>query len=63
MQTQSSLTRPVRRAARGSFFTRVLAWLIAADSAYRQRQHLRRLDDAALRDVGLTRRDAETGGR
>ncbi len=63
MQTQRSLTRPVHSPARGAFFARVLAWLIAADSAYRQRQHLRRLDDAALRDIGLTRRDAETGGR
>ncbi|WP_417524961.1 DUF1127 domain-containing protein [Marinovum sp.] len=63
MQTQRSLTRPLHRPATGSFLVRVLAWLVAADSAYRQRQHLRRLDDAALRDVGLTRRDAETGGR
>jgi uncharacterized protein YjiS (DUF1127 family) len=28
-------------------------------SVFRQRQHLARLDDAALNDIGLTRKDVE----
>lgn len=35
-----------------------LAWLIAADRAYRARCHMRELSDASLRDVGL-RRDSQ----
>ncbi|WP_323765617.1 DUF1127 domain-containing protein [Marinovum sp.] len=63
MQTATSLTRQFRRPAAARLFARALAWLIAADSAYRQRQQLRRLDDAALRDLGLTRKQARTGTR
>ena len=44
-------------------FRRMLDRVIAADAAYRERQKMRRLTDAQLHDMGMTRRDAETGGR
>ena len=62
MLTHRSLPRPLHRPATRSILARVLGWLLAADGAYRQRQQMRRLSDAALRDMGLTRRDADTGG-
>lgn len=37
----------------------VLARLMAWDASFRQRGHLARLDDAALRDMGLTARDVQ----
>ena len=36
----------------------VLSVLASAYELWRQRQALKRLDDAALRDIGLTRKDA-----
>lgn len=63
MQNQPSLTRRLPRPADVTPWARLLGWLIRADSAYRQRQQLRRLSDDALRDIGLTRRQAETARR
>lgn len=37
----------------------LLALLLRADRAYRDRQHLLSLSDESLRDVGLTRADLE----
>ncbi len=36
-----------------------LAWLMGKDSAYRQTQALKHLSDDALRDIGITRADAD----
>ena len=45
-----------RRALRGSRFS-LLSALASAHDTWRQRNALSRLDDTALRDIGLTRRD------
>ena len=37
-----------------------LSLLLAANDVWRSRQHLSRLTDAALKDVSLTRNEAET---
>lgn len=45
-------------------YSRIVAnWLISAGERSRQRRALRRLDDAQLKDIGLTRDDidAEAG--
>lgn len=36
-----------------------LDWVLALDAGYRERARLKRLDDAHLRDIGLTRADLQ----
>lgn len=52
--TLNTLARPLTRTAHFS----PVALIIKADAAYRQRRALRRLDAAALQDIGITRRQA-----
>lgn len=49
--------RSERRGGIAAIAVRLLAALIAWRDRFRQRRHLRRLDDRMLRDVGLTRED------
>lgn len=54
-------TRPVtiRRTSR-PWALRLMDRIVAANALHRQHQALLRLDDAMLRDIGLTRFEAET---
>ena len=56
-------TLHVRNAGFGRYCRIMADWLILAGERSRQRRALRRLDDAQLRDIGLTRDDidAEAG--
>jgi uncharacterized protein YjiS (DUF1127 family) len=47
-----------RQVQKGGTFDRLAREISLALTALRQRQHLSRLDDAALADIGLTRSDA-----
>lgn len=47
-----------RRAPSAPALRPLLGWLSGAAAARRQRQQLARLDDALLRDIGLTRAEA-----
>ncbi len=62
MQTQNCTdtiitTRPPRRAFFPSWAKRMIALLSAWSARSRQRRALEALNDAALRDIGLTRGD------
>nr|WP_234992147.1 DUF1127 domain-containing protein [Roseisalinus antarcticus] len=57
MNTSAATTRPVRSGLRN---TGLVARLLDLVGLYTQRRALARLDDAALRDIGLSRRDAMT---
>ncbi len=46
--------------ARGSRWN-PLTWLMGADAAHRERQHLAALGDSTLKDIGLTRAAARRG--
>jgi uncharacterized protein YjiS (DUF1127 family) len=48
----------IRRVQKGGSFGRLAETLRLALAARRQRRHLARLDDDALADIGLTRREA-----
>jgi uncharacterized protein YjiS (DUF1127 family) len=48
------------RMPKGGFFVRVLNKIAAFDLRHRQKAHVEELPDAALRDVGLSRKEANT---
>ncbi len=61
---RTTTTRPATiRNVFAGLFRRTLDRLVAADTAWRERQKMRRLSDDMLRDMGMTRHDADTGGR
>lgn len=62
MTILSQTARPAPRRLR-DLIVSLLVRLCEADAAYRQRVHLRRISDEHLADMGLTRADAERGGR
>ncbi len=49
----------VKHPAKANSLQRFLARLLAANTLYRQHQALLRLDDTLLRDIGITRPQAE----
>ncbi len=49
--------RPRRKV--GGFLARLLAALAEADRIHRERRYLAEMDDALLRDIGITRADVE----
>lgn len=55
----TSTTQTRRLPAQRSGAKGFLARLFAAEALWRQRQHLAKLDDAALRDIGVSRAQAE----
>lgn len=55
MHTITRTAAPARRALRFN----PIAWLLKLDAAWRQTSRFEKLDDAALRDMGLTRRDRD----
>lgn len=66
MQTLRTTARPIptpRRWNIGLVFKRLLDTLAAADAGYRERRKMHRLTGEQLRDMGLTRDDAERGAR
>ena len=50
-------SRPRRKDA--GFLARVLAALAEADRIHRERRYLAEMDDALLRDIGITRADVD----
>jgi uncharacterized protein YjiS (DUF1127 family) len=57
LQPVATRLRPRRRAA--GLLARLLAALAQADRIHRERRHLAEMDDALLRDIGITRADVE----
>ena len=49
-----------KRTAKTNILQRLLSRLVAANSRHRQHQALLHLDAALLRDIGITRHQAET---
>ena len=67
MQTRLNTTaRPIpatRRWSLGHLVKAALDALVNADTAYRERQKMRRLSDESLSDMGLTRAQADEAAR
>ncbi len=59
--TDTHRTRPTHTKTNPAL--RLLNWLAEHDRHYREMQKLRRMSDARLADMGLTRADAETAQR
>lgn len=58
-QTRTADWTDPTAAPRGSLLRRLVVALVQADARYRQKCKLRGLPDERLRDMGLTRRDAD----
>ncbi|MCJ7871582.1 DUF1127 domain-containing protein [Phaeobacter sp. J2-8] len=67
IQTTQSAKASTTSAARfpgiARLFKLALDRVIAADRAFHERQNIRRLSDHLLNDVGMTRQQADNGGR
>ena len=55
-----ALTETARPARRFAPFSRLIAWLVARDAAYRAACNLAEMSDEHLADMGITREEADT---